>query len=82
MLLTAIGASFAFGMRHEALSARNAVEIAQARAAADGAVERTVYELTRPRIAGSVASCIRLLLELAKVSAAMPTTTSITANSQ
>ena len=51
VLLTAIGASFAFGMRHEALSARNAVEIAQARAAADGAVERTVYELTRPRIA-------------------------------
>jgi general secretion pathway protein K len=51
VLLTAIGASFAFGMRHEALSARNAVEIAQARAAADGAIERTVYELTRPRIA-------------------------------
>jgi general secretion pathway protein K len=50
VLLTAIGASFAFGMRHEALSARNAVEVAQARAAADGAIERAVYELTRPRL--------------------------------
>ncbi len=48
VLLTAIGASFAFGMRHEALSARNAVEVAQVRAAADGAIERTVLELTRP----------------------------------
>jgi len=51
VLLTAIGASFAFGMRHEALSARNAVDVAMARAAADGAVERTVYELSRPRVA-------------------------------
>jgi general secretion pathway protein K len=50
VLLTAIGASFAFGMRHEALSARNAVEVAQVRAAADGAIERTVFELTRPRL--------------------------------
>jgi len=50
ILLTAIGASFAFGMRHEALSARNAVEVAQVRAAADGAIERTVFELTRPRL--------------------------------
>lgn len=50
ILLTAIGASFAFGMRHEALSARNAVEVGQARAAADGAIERTVFELTRPRL--------------------------------
>ena len=53
VLLTAIGASFAFGMRHEALSARNAVEVAQVRAAADGAIERTVFELTRPRLADS-----------------------------
>jgi general secretion pathway protein K len=51
VLLTAIGASFAFGMRHEALSARNAVDVAMARAAADGAIERTVYELSRPRVA-------------------------------
>ncbi len=50
ILLTAMGASFAFGMRHEALSARNSVEVGQARAAADGAVERTVFELTRPRL--------------------------------
>ena len=51
ILLTAMGASFAFAMRHEVLSARNAVEVAQARAAADGAIERTVFELTRPRLA-------------------------------
>jgi general secretion pathway protein K len=50
VLLTAIGASFAFGMRHEVLSARNSVEIGEARAAADGAVERTVFELSRPRL--------------------------------
>ena len=48
ILLTAMGASFAFGMRHEALSARNAVAVGQARAAADGAIERAVFELTRP----------------------------------
>jgi general secretion pathway protein K len=51
ILLTAIGASFAFGMRHEALSARNAVDVAMARTAADGAIERAVYELSRPRVA-------------------------------
>ncbi len=50
VLLTTIAASFAFGMRHEALSARNSVEVAKVRAAADGAIERTVYELTRPRL--------------------------------
>jgi general secretion pathway protein K len=49
ILLTVIGSSFAFSMRQEALSARNAVELAQVRAAADGAVERTVYELMKPR---------------------------------
>lgn len=50
VLLTTIAASFAFGMRHEALAARNSVEVAKVRAAADGAIERTVYELTRPRL--------------------------------
>jgi general secretion pathway protein K len=50
VLLTVIGASFAFGMREEALSARNSVDSAQARAAADGAIERTAYELSRPHV--------------------------------
>jgi general secretion pathway protein K len=50
VLLTIIASSFAFSMRSEVLSARNAVSLAQARAAADGAVERTVFELMRPRV--------------------------------
>jgi general secretion pathway protein K len=37
-------------MRSEALAARNALSLARARAAADGAIERTVYELSRPRL--------------------------------
>jgi general secretion pathway protein K len=49
ILLTVIGSSFAFSMRSEALSARNALSLAQARAAADGAVERVAFELQRPR---------------------------------
>ena len=49
MLLTVIASGFAFSMRGEALSARNAMSLAQARAAADGAVERTAFELMRPR---------------------------------
>jgi general secretion pathway protein K len=49
VLLTVIGASFAFSMRSEALAARNAVSLAQARAAADGAIDRTTFELVRPR---------------------------------
>ncbi len=54
VLLTVIASSFAFSMRGEALAARNAMSVAQARAAADGAVERTVFELSRPRnIAGA-----------------------------
>ncbi len=36
-------------MRGEALAARNALSLAQARAAADGAVERMAFELSRPR---------------------------------
>ena len=49
ILLTVIASSFAFSMRSEALSARNALSLAQARAAADGAVERMAFELQRPR---------------------------------
>jgi len=48
-LLTVIASGFAFSMRGEALAARNALSFAQARAAADGAIERTAYELQRPR---------------------------------
>jgi len=51
VLLTVLASGFAFSMRNEALAARNAVSLAQARAAADGALERTAYELSRPRIA-------------------------------
>jgi general secretion pathway protein K len=50
VLLTVIGGAFAFSMRSEALASRNAVSLAQARAAADGAVERMVFELLRPRL--------------------------------
>ncbi len=54
VLLTVIASGFAFSMRSEALAARNALSLAVARAAADGAVERTVFELARPRnIAGA-----------------------------
>jgi general secretion pathway protein K len=48
-LLTVIAGSFAISMRSEALAARNAVSGAQARAQADGAIERLIYELQRPR---------------------------------
>ena len=49
MLLTVIAVGFAFSMRSEAMSARNALSLAQARAVADGAVERMAFELSRPR---------------------------------
>jgi general secretion pathway protein K len=49
VLLTVIASGFAFSMRSEALAARNALSLAQARAVADGAVERTAFELQRPR---------------------------------
>jgi general secretion pathway protein K len=49
ILLTVIGGSFAYGMRNEALAARNTVSLAQARALADGAIYRTVFELMRPK---------------------------------
>ncbi|MGH8713291.1 MAG: general secretion pathway protein GspK [Casimicrobiaceae bacterium] len=48
-LLTVIAGSFAYAMRNEAQAARNTVSQAQARALADGAVARTVFELMRPR---------------------------------
>ena len=53
VLLTAIAGGFAYSMRTEALAAGNAIGVAKARAAADGAVERTAFELTRPRLPGS-----------------------------
>jgi len=49
VLLTVIAAGFAYSMRTEALAARNAVALAQARALADGAISRVAFELMRPR---------------------------------
>src|SRR5215468_8032718 len=49
VLLTVIAASFAYSMRTEALAARNAVALAQARSLADGAISRVAYELMRLR---------------------------------
>ena len=49
VLITVIASSFAYSMRGEALAARNTMSLAQARAAADGAVERVAFELARPR---------------------------------
>jgi general secretion pathway protein K len=48
-LLTVIAGGFAYAMRNEAQAARNTMSEAQARAVADGAVARTVFELMRPR---------------------------------
>ena len=53
ILLTVIASGFAFSMRSEAIAARNAISLAQARAAADGAVERTLFELSRPQVPGT-----------------------------
>jgi len=50
VLLTVIAGTFAFDMRNEALSARTFVSLAQARAIADGAIERFAFELVRPRV--------------------------------
>ena len=47
VMLTVIASGFAFSMRSEAMAARNMISIAQARAAANGAIERTVFELSR-----------------------------------
>lgn len=49
VLLTVIASGFAYSMRGEALAARNTMSLAQARAAADGAVERMAFELSRQR---------------------------------
>ena len=51
VLLTVLASGFAFSMRTEALAVRNAVSLAQVRAIADGAVERTAFELMRPQVA-------------------------------
>lgn len=56
IMLTVIASGFAFSMRSEALSARNALSGAQVRAAANGAIERTAYELSRPRYPSAWAS--------------------------
>jgi general secretion pathway protein K len=50
VLLTVLASGFAFSMRSEARAVRNAVSLSQARASADGAVERAAYELLRPRV--------------------------------
>lgn len=47
-LLTVIAGSFSFSMRTEAVLAQNLVATAQARALADGAVHRGIYELLKP----------------------------------
>jgi general secretion pathway protein K len=49
ILLTVIASGFAYSMHGEAVAARNSLSLARARAAADGAVERTAFELIRPR---------------------------------
>jgi general secretion pathway protein K len=50
VLLTVITSGFVFSMHSEAMATRNALSIARARAAADGAIERTAFELQRPRM--------------------------------
>lgn len=50
VLLTVIAGSFSFGMRTEAVLAQNLVASARARALADGAVHRGIYELLKPEI--------------------------------
>ena len=54
VMLTVIASGFAFSMHSEAMSARNALSVAQARATADGAVERVAFELARPRTSPDV----------------------------
>ena len=53
VLLTAIAGGFAYSMHTEAVAAGNAISVARVRAAADGAVERAVYELAKPRLPGA-----------------------------
>ncbi len=54
VMLTVIAGGFAYGMRNEALAARNAISWAQARSLADGAVYRTAFELLRPKVSPDV----------------------------
>ena len=54
VMLTVIAGGFAYGMRNEALAARNTVSWAQARSLADGAIHRTVFELLRPKVSPDV----------------------------
>jgi len=56
IMLTVIASGFAFSMRSEALSARNAMSLARARAAANGAIERMAFERSRPRYPSAWAS--------------------------
>src|SRR3974377_2396485 len=49
ILLTVIASGFAYSTHTEALAARNAASLAQARALADGAVMRVTLEMIRPR---------------------------------
>ena len=56
IMLTVIASGFAFSMHSEAMTARNALSLAQARAAANGAVERMAFELSRPRYPSAWAS--------------------------
>jgi len=50
ILLAVIASGFAYSMRSEALAARNALSVAQARAIADGAISRAAFEMIRPRM--------------------------------
>src|SRR5208283_4644955 len=50
ILLTVIASGFAYSMRTEALAARNAIALAQARTLADGAISRATFEMLRPRM--------------------------------
>jgi general secretion pathway protein K len=51
VMLTVIASGFAFSMRSEALAARNMISMSQARAAANGAIERTTFEMSRTAMA-------------------------------
>lgn len=52
ILLTVIASGFAYSMRTEALAARNAIALAQARSLADGATARVSFELMRAKTLG------------------------------
>ena len=54
MLLTVIAGNFVFAMRTENSVVRNAISVAQAEAAANGAVHRALYETFKPAADGKV----------------------------